>query len=186
MTSELSPITQPQTLTINEEQIKQIIAPRYWLNMPRATERNKVIQATIENLDQDKIDILNNQIQQSLNDQSKLVYKTDRQTFVLDFEKNLYYGLKPNQLIIAKHNVFKSISIPVYSGKLNAIFSISQYLAFFNIQVGEKDFVHRFYHQDISTIPLIYSMDQKFHKAKLILAPNPYIDNSMLIGSPTL
>lgn len=183
MKSERDPITQPQKLTINEQQLRQVLTPKYWLNLPHTSERNEIKRVTTEILNQDNVDIINNQIQESFKDQSKLVYKTDRQTFVLDSEKSIYYGLKTKQLTIAQLSAFKSISIPVYSGQLNAKLSVAQYLAFFDIQVGEYNFVHRFYHQDMNTIPLIYSIPQNSPKAKLILAQNPYIENSMILGT---
>lgn len=184
MSNELNPITQLQKLTLGEEQLKQVLIPKYWLNLPHKSERDKIRRLTIEILDPKNVDKINNQVQKSLNGHSKLVYKTDRNTFVLDSEKSIYYSLNSNHLIQAQFNTFKSISIPVYSGQLDAKLSLSQYLAFFNVQVGDYNFVHRFYHQDINTIPLIYSVNQNSQKQKLIFGPNPYIENSMIIGTP--
>ena len=182
MSSECEPIRQTQGLSISERQIRQVLTPRCWSGLPHVSERENVKQATIEKLDQDKVDFINNQIQTSLSNKSRLIYKTTRRTHVLDSKNNIYYSLDQNDLIIAKIQSTKTTNISVYCGQLNAKLSLSEYLAFFNIQVNENNFVQGFYHQDLNSVPLIFSISKNSQKAKLILAKSPYDENSLIIG----
>lgn len=87
MNSEHEPIRQTQILVISDRRIRQVLTPRYWSGLPQVSERKNVKQGTIEKLDQDKVDFINNQIQTSLASKSRLVYKTDRYTQCFRFRK---------------------------------------------------------------------------------------------------
>lgn len=168
-------------LEISEDKLEQILITKYWENVPTKTEKDKIQRMSHKRLDESCIARINDQIQSCMDSQAILIYKTDSASHVIDKARALYYKVSFSDFTAAEVSPTRSRRITAYSGLLDANLSLSQYLAFFNIQAADKNFVFRFYHQDLNTYPTIYSI-AKDCKPKLILARNPYPQNTILIG----
>lgn len=154
------------------------MTPRLWVNVPRQRDKEQVIKQTLPELTADIIGAINSEIQTARHQGLSLVYKTDSITHVLDFQESYSYKLHRSNLADVRVLGFTQVETDV-SKSLNANLSQDGYLAFFKMLKDETTVTLRFYPKDHQTIPMIYVVS-KNTPAKLLLASNPYIANSLI------
>lgn len=168
---------------VDSKYIRRLTYIRNWDNVPKYHQKANIKEQTRASLDPTVTEGINKQIQQSLSNGSAIIHKTDRLTHILDPQKNGLYVFTEKELRRALTRITPTIKSSFYPGITNARLTLSNYLAFFNIETSDTNFALRFYPQDNDSIPLIYSIKQEAPQAKLILGINPYIKNTILVGT---